>query len=170
MPPLRGAGDQLRCKGRMSTSAIEPIFPVPAHVECPAGPLRAWFSEPKGAVVQLSEAGAVTEEMARWLIGPGRDLLLERFAASTGFWLVLDIRPMTSREPIVRSLMMDSAREHMDTFSNLIIVPPLQINPVYLTTLQAAAALLGAFGTHVEITKDLKHVLGRDQIRPVAPG
>jgi hypothetical protein len=105
----------------MSASAIVPIFPVPAHVECPTGPLRAWFTEPKGAVVQLSEAAAFTEAMARWLIGPGRNALLERFAS---------------------------------------------INPVYLTTLQAAAALLGAFGAQVEVTPDLERVLGRIQLAP----
>jgi hypothetical protein len=106
--------------------------------------------------------------MARWLTDVGIELLMRRFEARSGFLFLLDIRPMTSREPVVGSLMIDTAREHADTFSDVFIVPPLQINPVYLTTLHAAAALISAFGARVEVANDVQHVLRDAQIRLAA--
>ncbi|HKU43714.1 MAG TPA: hypothetical protein VJR89_36395 [Polyangiales bacterium] len=143
---------------------LAPLFLVQPHLECPHGPLRAWFTAPAGAAVQLSAAGEFTESMARWMVGPGLDALRARFPADPNLLLVLDIRHMTGRPVSVRSVLMDAAREHASTFSRILIAPPLHINAVYLTGLHAAAALVGAFGPHVEITSDLDAALSHDRI------
>ena len=143
---------------------VAPIFDVPPHAECPTGPVSAWFTEPAGVVLQLMEATAFTAEMARWLTGPGLSLLQERYG-DTRLIIVLDIRPMTGREPIVRTVFMDAARQYGARFDTVVIVPPLQMNPVYLTGLHAAAALVSAFGPRFDISTDVDQVLSRNRIR-----
>jgi len=152
----------------MATELVEPIFSAAPHAACPVGPLRAWFTDPPGAVVQLSEAGEFTVDMARWLVGPGFELLLERFQIDTGLSLVLDIREMTTREPVVRTVFMDKAREAASKFGLVAVIPPLRAKGVYLTALHAAGALVSAFGTKFEITSDLDDLLARYGIRPAS--
>ena len=150
----------------MATGPTAPIFAAPPHVTCPVGPLQGWFTDPPGAVVQLTEATEFTIEMARWLVGPGFALLHERFQSrSERLVLLLDIRPMTSRDPAVRTLFMETAREQGGRFAAVVVIPPLQINPVYRTTLQAAAALVSAFGIELEITTQIGDALTRHQLR-----
>lgn len=143
---------------------VTPLFLVNPHLECPSGPLRVWFTAPSGAAVQLSAAAEFTESMARWMLGPGIEALGQRFPGGRDLLLVLDIRSMTSRTPAVRSLFMHGAAEHAGIFARILIAPPLHINAVYLTGLQAAAALVGAFGPHVEITTDVDTALSNDRI------
>jgi hypothetical protein len=143
---------------------IVPIFPDPAHLVCGTGPFHAWFTEPPGVVVQLMAAAPVTLGMARWLIGPGLDALHTRFPVPTEIHLVLDVRPMTQRDPAVRTLLMEHAREHIHRFAAVVIIPPTHINAVYLTTLQAAVALLNAFGSHVTVETSLPQIIQRFQL------
>jgi hypothetical protein len=149
----------------MATQPIAPIFAAPPQLECPVGPLRTWFTEPPGAVVQLTEATEFTVEMARWLVGPGFELLVERFQCDHGLLFVLDIRQMTSRQPVVRTVFMDRAREIASNFSQVAVIPPVRVKGVYLTALHAAAALVSAFGTQFDVTSDLDAFLLRHQIR-----
>ena len=150
----------------MVTAHVAPFFSVPPHVECPVGPLYVWFTEPPGVVLQLMEAVRFTTEIARWLIGPGLDLLAQRYDEATRFTIVFDIRQMTGRDPVVRSLFMDLAREQAGRFEAIVAIPPLQINPVYLAGLHAAAALVSAFGPRFEISGDVAHVIYRHRLRP----
>ena len=148
----------------MPTDPAAPIFRAAPHVQCPNGPLHAWYTDPPGAVVQFTKPAPFTADMARWLVGPAFEGFSARFAGQTQLSLVLDLRVMTSREPVVRALLMDLAREHGGLFSSVFLVPPLQVNPLYLTTLHGAAALIRAFGPKVEITTDLARILERDGI------
>ena len=147
---------------------VTAVFEASPHVVCEVGPLHAWFTEPRGVVVQLMEAAPVTTDMARWLVGPGFEQLLKRFASPTELTLVLDIRPMTERDRAVRTLLMDHAREHVWRFADVVVIPPLQINAVYLTTLHAAAALLGAFGAKVRIESSVPQALQKCQLAGVS--
>lgn len=149
----------------MVAAQVAPFFLVPPHLECPEGPLHVWFTEPPGAVMQLVEAVRFTTDVARWLTGPGFDLLQARYGEGAVFTVVFDIRQMTSRDPVVRSLFMDTARERGNRFESVIVIPPLQINPVYLAGLHAAAALVSAFGPRFEISSDVEHVRNRHRLR-----
>jgi hypothetical protein len=152
----------------MVAGPIRPIFDRAPHVTCPTGPLSVWFIDPPGAVVQLTEAAEFTESMARWLVGRGLELLRGRFADVPKLLIVLDVRPMTRRDSAVRTILMQKARDLDSPFSTVIVVPPLQSNPVYLTTLHAAAALVSAFGTRIEISGDVEHAMRRERVEVVS--
>ena len=116
--------------------------------------------------MQLTEAVQFTAQMAHWLTGPGLGLLFERFG-NTRVIVVLDVRPMVGREPIVRTIFMDVARQQGERFGTVVVIPPLQMNPVYLTGLHAAAALASAFGPRFDISTDVDQALRRNGLRVV---
>ncbi len=84
-------------------SQVTPVFDQPAELHCPVGPLWAWYTLPAGALVQMMEACVFSREMAEWLVGPAHDQFIEHFAQQTPLRLLLDLRPMTAREPAVRA-------------------------------------------------------------------
>jgi hypothetical protein len=127
--------------------------------------MRAWFTEPLGAVMQLSMPQHFTVEQAEWLVGPALERLRERFPNDTKLTLVLDYRNMTSRDPRARSIMMDRARDIAHWFGHITVVPPEQPNPVYRTMLHAAVALVSAFGTQIEIMDSFDEVLAKRALR-----
>jgi hypothetical protein len=145
---------------------VAPAFAVPPHLRHGAqGELHAWFTDPPGAVMQLSMPQHFTVEQAEWLVGPALDRLRERFPNETKLILVLDYRNMTSRDPRARSIMMERASEIADLFGHITVVPPEQPNPVYRTMLHAAVALVSAFGTPVEIMDSFDDVIEQRGLR-----
>jgi hypothetical protein len=145
-----------------------PAFDVPPDI-LGARVLRAWFTDPPGVVVQMAQPSRGTVELAEWMVGPGYTRLRGRFPASERLILVIDLSLMEGRDPAARAVMMDKAREFNRLFERTIIIPPLQSNPVYLTTLHAAAALLTAFGVDLKLEKSLAGVIAQWKLTPAPP-
>lgn len=145
---------------------VPPAFPVPPHVRYGReDELHVWFTEPPGAIVQMSKPQHGTLEQSRWLIGPGLALLRQRFPDAQQLVLVLDFRNLTRRDLAARKVLIDSAPETAKYFSGVFIVPPLQTNVVYRTTLQAAAVLVSALGTRIAIVDNLSSVMIEQGLR-----
>jgi hypothetical protein len=145
---------------------VEPAFDVPPHVRHGAdAELHAWFTDPPGAVLQLSKPQRSTLEQAEWLVGPAIDLLRARFPGDEKLILVLDYRNMTSRDTSARTLMMQRAGDIVHMFSHVFIVPPLQVSPVYRSALHAAIALVSVFGSPLEIVETLQEVIQKRSLR-----
>jgi hypothetical protein len=145
----------------------EPAFEIPPDI-LGAGLLRAWFTEPPGAVVQLTQLTRGTKELAEWLVGPGYARLRGRFPEAQGLILVVDLSLMDGRDAAARAVMLEKARESKMLFSKTFMIPPMKANPVYLTTLHAAAALLTAFGVDLKIEKSVEEVIARCKLKPAA--
>jgi hypothetical protein len=132
-------------------------FDVPPDAQGP-GNLWAWFTDPPGVVVQMISPERGTKEMAEWLVGPGFTQLRARFPQESSLVLVLDFSQMLGRDAAARVVLMEKAREARELFARTYLVPPTKVNPVYLTTLHAAAALLSGFGIDLVIARSLAEV------------
>ncbi len=145
---------------------VTPAFAAPPHIRHgEQAELQAWFTDPPGAILQLSKPQHFTLEQAEWVVGPGFDQLRSRFAKGEKLILVLDYRNMTSRDTRARTLMMERARDIAHTFAHITVVPPHQPNPIYRTMLHAAVALVSAFGAPIEVVDSLDEVIARLALR-----
>ena len=138
---------------------VSPVFAQPATLRCPFGPLWVWYCSPAGAVVQMMEACVFSREMAEWMVGPAHATFSEHFGHQAQLRLLLDLRPMTSREPTVRAVIMEAGSRILHTFSHVRVVQPHKPQPLYMVTLKAAAALLSAFGPEVHIDASFDEAL-----------
>jgi len=146
----------------------DPVFASAPDLRFEGGQLVAWFTDPPGVVLQLTEATVFTKEMAEWMVGPGFAALQQRFPQGGKLQLLLDIRPMVSREPAARTLIMSAATRHMFLFAKLGVIAPAKPPPLYMTTLHAAIALLSAIGPEIIIFETLEGALlakGLDAVR-----
>lgn len=109
-----------------------------------------------------------TRALAEWVVGPALQSMLQMYPEQEDFVIVLDLSAMQGREPAARVVMMDKARELGRRVTRSFIVPPVKINPVYRTTLHAAAALLTGFGIHIEFVSSATEVIDRLRLTPVA--
>jgi hypothetical protein len=137
------------------TSPRRYAFATPPHVTSPKGDLVAWYTSPPGVVVQMVEAKPADAAMVRWLVGPARDQMLQRFPGVTDLILVIDFSLMTTREPAVRKIMSDSAKEMKPYIGRSILVPPANGNAIYLKSLAVSVLLLRGFGVNIELTKSI---------------
>lgn len=145
-----------------------PIFSAPATLQCDAGPLVCWFTQPPGVVFQLTQTARMTVAMASWAAGDAFAALRARFAGSRSFYYVMDIRAMTARDAGVRETFMELARHFGPQLTAAVIIPPRRANPMYLSALQTANALIAPFGAKLEVTSDLRKVLERYRLTPAA--
>ena len=137
----------------------EPAFSSEPHLRFEGGKLVAWFTDPPGIVVQLTEATVFTREMAEWMVGPGLSALQQRFSRGSELRMLLDLRPMTSREPAARQIIMGAATRHMFMFAKLGVIAPAKPPPLYMVTLHGAIALLSAIGPEIRIFETLEAAL-----------
>lgn len=148
---------------------IEPVFNTAPHLQDEGGKLVAWFTEPAGAVVQLTDAAVFTKEMAEWMVGPGFVQLSQRFAIrETELYLLLDLRPMVSREPAARPIFMNAATKYLRLFTKVGLIPPAKPPPLYMTTLHGAVALLSAIGPEIRVYETLAAALEAMPLRAAA--
>jgi hypothetical protein len=138
---------------------VAPVFPGPPSLRCEVGPLDAWFTRPAGAVLQLMEAGPFTKLMADWIVGPAYETFMLHFRGQPELRLLFDLRPLLSREPAARRVILDAGAKYLSAFSHVMIVPPLNPPPLYMTTLNAGVALMSAFGPGISLQTDLPSAL-----------
>lgn len=148
---------------------VEPVFPSEPDVRLEGGKLVAWFTEPAGAVVQLTEAAVFTKAMAEWVVGPAFTALNQRFAEGTKLSLLLDLRPMISREPAARPVIMSAATTSLFMFAQAGVIAPAKPPPLYMTTLHAAVALLNALGPEIRVYETLEGALQHMKLTAARP-
>ena len=144
---------------------LDPVFSGAPDLQLDSGKLAAWFTEPAGAVVQLTEAAVFTKAMAEWVVGPGFDTLKRRYPEQRNLRLLLDLRPMTSREPAARQVVLKAATSSLFLFADVGVVLPARPPPLYLTTLHAAVALLSAFGPEIRLFETIDDALAHMRLR-----
>jgi hypothetical protein len=147
---------------------IEPIFDTPPDACFEGGKLAAWFTDPPGAVVQLLGATVFSKEMAEWIVGTGLAGLERRYGAHTKLRLLLDIRPMLSREPAALQVIMGAGTQSLFRFERLGVVPPLKPPPLYMTTLHGAIALLSAIVPQIRVYETTTDALLALSLQPSA--
>lgn len=130
-----------------------------------AGVVQVWFTDPPGAIVQLSQPSRGTKEMAEWLVGPGFTRVHGRFPAQE-LTLVLDLSLMEGRDSAAREVIIGKARESGRMFARVIMIPPLKASSVYMATLHAAIALFKALGRDISIERRLKDVIAQCDLKP----
>jgi len=138
---------------------VERVFTTEPDLRYEGDKLVIWFTDPPGAVVQLTEATVFTKGMAEWMVGPGFSALHERFARGTELRMLLDLRPMTAREPAARPVIMSAATRHMFMFAKLGVIAPAKPPPLYMITLHSAIALLSAIGPEIRIFETIDGAL-----------
>ena len=146
--------------------SVDPVFDTAPDLRFEGGPLAAWFTDPAGAVVQLTEAAILTKSMAEWLVGPGFALFSERFPPGSELRLLLDLRAMTSREPAARPVMMAAGTKYLMRFAKVGLIAPQKPPPLYMTTLHGAIALLSAIGPEVKIFDTVESALRTLELAP----
>lgn len=168
--PEPGAKRRRPITGPIITPHVEPAaFAVPPDLQFEGGKLAAWYTEPAGAVVQLTEATIFTKEMAEWIVGPGFTAFNQRFPSRDQLRLLLDLRPMTSREPAARPVIMTAATRYLSMFNKVGVIAPSKPPPLYMTTLHAAVALLSAIGPEIRIFETLEGALKGMELSAAAP-
>jgi hypothetical protein len=141
------------------------VFARSPHLHDPTGTLVAWFTEPAGALIQISRLSEFTVEMATWLVEVGSSQLLARFPGTTPLVIVLDLRLMTKRQPAVRSLLVEAAKKLGPRLGCGFVIPPENSSKVYLASIHAAAAALRVFGAKVEIVESLPSLVAEKRLR-----
>lgn len=145
---------------------VTPVFAGPPHVRCEVGPLAAWFTEPAGVVLQLTEAVVFTHAMASWVSSEGYSRLCAHFPGQAPLSLLFDIRPLAGREAAARVVLMEAGQKYIQRFSSVVIVAPVKPPPLYMATLIGAAALLSAIGPEVAIVDSLEQGFERLRMIP----
>lgn len=138
---------------------MDPVFAKQPDLRFEDGKVSIWFTEPPGAIVQLTEAATFTKDMAEWVVGPSFSALLERHPAGTKLHMLLDIRPLTAREPAARPLIMGTVTKNMFTFAQLGVIAPKRPPPLYMNTLRGAIALLSAIGPKIYLFDSIEEAL-----------
>jgi hypothetical protein len=147
---------------------LEPVFASEPDLRFEGGKLVAWFTDPAGAVVQLTEAAVFNKAMAEWVVGPALAELDLRFPNATALRLLLDLRPMTAREPAARPVIMSAATTRLFMFAQVGLIAPVNPPPLYMTTVHAAVALLSAFGPEIRVFETLEGPLQHMQLKAAA--
>lgn len=125
-------------------------FPSPPHQEDPSGTLAAWFTDPPGVVVQFAHPAVGSLPLVQWLLGEGLDGLLARFPEGP-LVVVMDLTLMTTRDPAVRALLVESAKRLKTRVARTVLIPPANAKAVYLASLKVSMSLLAVFGVKAEI-------------------
>ncbi len=140
---MKGAPDE--------TALTQPAFATPPHLTDDSETIAVWFTEPAGAVVQMTRASWGTADVAHWLVGPAWDQLLQRFPREGRFLLVLDLRAMLGRDREARSIVIEKAKAVQPRIERAVYLPPTNATPLYLNSIRVSAALLRVFGVQVDI-------------------
>lgn len=140
-------------------------FPEAPHLEAPTGDVVAWFTEPSGILIQVTRPTRIEVRHAEWIVGPLRAEALRRFPDRENAVLIIDSTLMTGREPAVRTILMEAAREVRQHVARTILIPPSNAGPVYLASLEVACSILQVFGIRLDIVRSLPFVLSSLGVR-----
>ncbi len=154
---------------RSPANSLDAPFTTAPHLTSPEGEVAAWFTNPPGAVIRLTRSARLALPHAQWLAGPALAALDRRFGSERPLILVLDLQKMTSRDPAVRPVLVDTTKSLRPRLARAFLIPPEEAPAVYLASLRAAASLLRVFGVEVEVHASLGRLLGVVSLRPAVP-
>lgn len=150
----------------MSASSYASDFSGGAHIVDPTGAIAVFWTDPPGAVIQVVQATRGTSEMAHWLVTEGLDLLLSRFPGVDNLQLVIDMRRMTGRSAMARSILMNaSGGQAAERIGQVVLLPSVHMGPAYFTVIEATAVALRLIGYRVAVEHDLDEALKKYGIR-----
>jgi hypothetical protein len=144
----------------------DPAFDAPPDLHG-GGVLRAWFTDPPGALVQFMRPSRGTQEMAGWVIGPLYSKLRARFPEATMLTLVIDLTLMDGRDPAARAMLLERVSQGRGVIGRVGLVPPPKTSPVYLTTFHAAVTVLNSLGKEVRVESSLEKLIKDLGLKPV---
>jgi hypothetical protein len=148
---------------------VECGFPVEPHLQHPSGLVVAWFTEPPGAVVQLTKPARGTLDLAQWLVGPACQELLQRFPDAKELFIVFDLSQMRGRDLSARAALLERAKTLRPGMVRAAVIPPAAASALYLSSLRVAVAILGVFGVAVDIESSLKSVIASRGLNVAGP-
>jgi hypothetical protein len=93
--------------------------------------------------------------MARWFVTEARQALYERFPGSKRFIFVIDLSPMTHREPALRAIIGDAGKEMKNEIARCVFIPAVNGSAIYHKSFKIAVLLLRGFGVNVEVGTSL---------------
>jgi hypothetical protein len=146
-----------------------PFSPRPDVLD-PSGEIAIWYTDPPGLIMQLTRPAHVTLDGVKWLVGPGHQMMEERFPGVTAFITVLDLRRMTSRDYAARTLILDRSFARRDRFRQSYVLLPENAGPIYRTSAQAGVTLLRVMGFPVEVAASLDDAVRKGCLQPAAHG
>lgn len=150
----------------MSASSYASAFSGVPHIVDPSGAIAVYWTDPPGALVQVVQATRGTSEMAHWLVTEGLDLLLSRFPGVDNLQLVIDMRRMTGRSAMARSILMGaSGGTAAERIGHVVLLPSVHMGPAYVKVIEATAVALRLIGYRVDVEHDLDEALRKHTIR-----
>jgi hypothetical protein len=145
----------------MSASSYASDFSGVPHIVDPTGAVAVYWTDPPGALVQLVQSTRGTSEMAHWLVNDAMDLLFSRFPGVDGLRIVIDMRRMTGRSAMARSMLMNAGGTAAGRIGHVVMLPSLHMGPAYLKVIEATAVALRLIGYRVDVEHNLDEALKR---------
>jgi hypothetical protein len=149
----------------MSASSYASDFSGVPHLVDPTGAIAVYWTDPPGALVQLVQSTRGTSEMAHWLATEALDLLFGRFPGVDGLRIVLDMRRMTGRSAMARSVLMNASGAAVGRVGQVVLLPSVHMGPAYLNVIEASAVALRLIGYRVDVEHDLDAALKKHGVR-----
>jgi hypothetical protein len=149
----------------MSASSYASNFSGVPHIVDPTGTIAVYWTDPPGALVQLVQASRGTSEMAHWLVDEALELLFSRFPAVDGLRVVIDMRRMTGRSAMARSVLMSASGTAAGRIGHVVLLPSMQMGPAYIKVIEATAVALRLVGYRVDVEHDLDEALRKYGLR-----
>lgn len=149
----------------MSASSYASDFSGAPHIADPTGTVAIYWTDPPGALIQLVQATRGTSEMAHWLAGEALELLFSRFPGVYGLRIVLDMRRMTGRSAMARSVLMNAGGATAGRIGHLVLLPSMHMGEAYLSVIEATCVALRLIGYRVDVEHDLDVALQKNGVR-----
>ena len=150
----------------MSASSYASEFSGVPHIVDPSGAIAIYWTDPPGALLQVVQATRGTSEMAHWLVNDGLDLLLNRFPGVDNLQLVIDMRRMTGRSAMARTILMNaSGGQAAERIGQIVLLPSVHMGPAYVAVIEATAVALRLVGYRVAVEHDLDEALDKYGVR-----
>lgn len=149
----------------MSALSYASNFSGAPHIVDPTGAIAIYWTDPPGALLQLVQSTRGTSEMAHWLVSDALELLFSRFPGVDGLRVVIDMRRMTGRSAMARSVLMNASGAAAGRIGHVVLLPSQHMGPAYLHVIEATAVALRLIGYRVDVEHDLDLVLSQHAIR-----
>jgi hypothetical protein len=150
----------------MSASSYASVFSGVPHIVDPSGAIGVYWTDPPGAILQVVQATRGTSEMAQWLVTDGLDLLLSRFPGVDNLRLIIDMRSMTGRSAMARSILMNaSGGQAAERVGQIVLLPSVHMGAAYIAVIEATVTALRLIGYRVAVEHDLDEALQKYGVR-----
>src|SRR5690349_14902858 len=116
----------------MSASSYASNFSGVPHIVDPSGAVAVYWTDPPGALLQLVQASRGPSDMAHWLVDEALDLLFSRFPGVDGLRVIIDMRRMTGRSAMARSVLMNASGAAAARIGHVVLLPSMHMGAPYI--------------------------------------